>query len=257
MRDRASPAAVRCQRAVFVIVFRTHGTHASAVVLDNIRKPFQFPGTPRLRVGLAIRVVQIEGGWGALLLWGARSSSFLAAQGGLGQSASEYFPHGGCPTRHPRLKSKFIDRGDVIRCTWTCSRLVRVSFPDDTGFLPSAFCIRWRQSRYEETAVLFVPTAGSVQSYHTLPFGERLRLRSASTISSNPTGRFAPGGSRAAGCDSTAQASDAQDDRIARFSSVVRSGSLTTSCGWLKADAGWKSFSRSGSISAHGGACSM
>lgn len=42
--------------------------------------------------------------------------------------------------------------------------------------------------------------------------------RSASMISSKVTGRFAPGGLRKAGIDSTAQASDAHDDRMARFS---------------------------------------
>jgi hypothetical protein len=42
----------------------------------------------------------------------------------------------------------------------------------------------------------------------------------------------------------TRQASDAQDDRIARFSSVVRLGSLTTSCGWSNADAGCRRESK-------------
>ena len=45
------------------------------------------------------------------------------------------------------------------------------------------------------------------------------RLRNASTISSNSTGCLEPGGRRKVGCDSTAQASDAQEDKIARFSS--------------------------------------
>jgi hypothetical protein len=85
-------------------------------------------------------------------------------------------------------------------------------------------------------SVLLDPRCGSTR-FH-LGSGALSRLRSASTMLSNPTGCFAPGGSRRAGCDSTAQASDAQDDRIARFSSVVRSGSLTTSCGWSNSGPG-------------------
>jgi hypothetical protein len=53
---------------------------------------------------------------------------------------------------------------------------------------------------------------------------------------------------RNAGADSTAQASDAQDARIARFSFSVRSGSLTTSEGCAKACAGCSSAFRSKSL---------
>src|SRR5882757_3117152 len=45
----------------------------------------------------------------------------------------------------------------------------------------------------------------------------------------------APEGWRNSGKSSTAQASDAQEERIARFSYRVRSASLTTSMGWLNA----------------------
>jgi len=57
-----------------------------------------------------------------------------------------------------------------------------------------------------------------------------------------------PGGWRRSGAASTAQASDAQDARIARFSCVVISGSLTTSMGTRKAPAGWRRRSRSKSF---------
>jgi hypothetical protein len=50
---------------------------------------------------------------------------------------------------------------------------------------------------------------------------------------------------RNSGAASTAQASDAQDARIARFSLSVRSLSRTTSIGCAKACAGYKSASRS------------
>jgi hypothetical protein len=115
----------------------------------------------------ALPIVQIEGGWGALLLWEARSSSFLAVQGGLGQSASEYFPHGSA-----RLGILALNRNSSIAamssaCKWTCRRLVRVSFPDDTGFLPSLaqppggdqqwLGIRLRRSRYGESRRFVFP----------------------------------------------------------------------------------------------------
>ncbi|CDX40929.1 hypothetical protein MPLSOD_40624 [Mesorhizobium sp. SOD10] len=63
--------------------------------------------------------------------------------------------------------------------------------------------------------------------------------RSASMISSKETGRSAPGGWRSAGIDSTAQASDAQDERIARFSQMSSELSSSTSRGcwkWLAGD---------------------
>src|SRR3989440_7764379 len=75
------------------------------------------------------------------------------------------------------------------------------------------------------------------------------RLRSASMISSNMTAARAPGGWRRPGADATAQASDAQDERMARFSWRVRSGSFTTSRGWSKADAGCSNALRSRSKS--------
>ncbi|ESW66038.1 hypothetical protein X772_35165 [Mesorhizobium sp. LSJC280B00] len=43
------------------------------------------------------------------------------------------------------------------------------------------------------------------------------------------TGSVAPGGMRSAGTDSTAQASDAQDERIARFSWTSSVASVSTS----------------------------
>src|SRR4051794_39985006 len=55
------------------------------------------------------------------------------------------------------------------------------------------------------------------------------KLRSASAISSNETGSLAPSDCRSEGADSTAQASEAHDDRMARFSFLVRSGSASTS----------------------------
>src|SRR4051795_9157056 len=61
-------------------------------------------------------------------------------------------------------------------------------------------------------------------------------------MSSNFRGA-APEGWRNSGKSSTAQASDAQDDRIARFWYRVRSVSLTTSMGWLNARAGCSSAS--------------
>src|SRR6476659_11103170 len=54
----------------------------------------------------------------------------------------------------------------------------------------------------------------------------------------------AAGGWRRSGEASTAQASDAQEARIARFSWTVISGSLTTSMGVRKAPAGWRRRSR-------------
>jgi hypothetical protein len=62
--------------------------------------------------------------------------------------------------------------------------------------------------------------------------------------SSNSTGAC-PGAQRKAGTASTAQESDAQAARIARFSDNVRSGSLTTSIGSAKACAGCSSAVRS------------
>src|SRR6187551_501847 len=58
----------------------------------------------------------------------------------------------------------------------------------------------------------------------------------------------AKGGWRRSGAASTAQASDAQEARIARFSCVVISGSLTTSMGVRKAPAGWRRRFRSKSF---------
>src|SRR4029079_2417653 len=55
----------------------------------------------------------------------------------------------------------------------------------------------------------------------------------------------AEGGWRRAGEASTAQASDAQESRIARLSWTVISGSLTTSMGVRKAPAGWRRRFRS------------
>ena len=68
--------------------------------------------------------------------------------------------------------------------------------------------------------------------------------------SSNVTG--APplmGGQRNAGMDSIAQASDAHDARMARFSFSVRSGSLTTSAGCEKRPCGVKQITEVEGIS--------
>jgi len=45
------------------------------------------------------------------------------------------------------------------------------------------------------------------------------------------TGAFRPSGARSDGHDAIADASDAQDARIARFSARLRPGWETTSCG--------------------------
>ena len=66
----------------------------------------------------------------------------------------------------------------------------------------------------------------------------RSSAHKASNISSTVTVRPLSGARRSAGAASTAQASDAQDDRIARFSASVRSRSSTTSCGCAKSPAG-------------------
>src|ERR1043166_1487387 len=58
----------------------------------------------------------------------------------------------------------------------------------------------------------------------------------------------AAGGCRRAGAASTAQASDAQEARIARLSWTVISGSLTTSMGFRKAPAGWRRWTSSKSF---------
>src|ERR1043165_7148939 len=59
------------------------------------------------------------------------------------------------------------------------------------------------------------------------------------------TGAFRPAGARSAGQDAIADASEAQEARIARFSANVRSGCATTSLGCSKTVAGcnsaWKS----------------
>jgi len=59
-------------------------------------------------------------------------------------------------------------------------------------------------------------------------------------MSSKLTGALASGSRRMPGKHWTAQASEAQAQRIARFSCFVRSGSLSTSRGWLKTAAGVK-----------------
>jgi hypothetical protein len=208
-----------------------------------------------------------------LPLWGFCSPSFLATQCWCSHSAPEEFPYSSRPIRHSRLESKVIDRGEFIGMQIELQTLRPVPFSQPHGSLPSswpgswsrlavtrqAFCLRSHHHVKGKPpfwfSVLLDPRCGSTH-FH-LGSGALSRLRSASTILSNPTGCFAPGGSRMASCDSTAQESDAQDDRIARFSSVVRSGSLTTSCGWSNADAGWRRESNSGSISDHNGASRM
>jgi hypothetical protein len=48
------------------------------------------------------------------------------------------------------------------------------------------------------------------------------------------TGAISPSGARKAGQDAMADASDAHEARIARFSERLSVGSATTSRGWLK-----------------------
>jgi hypothetical protein len=55
----------------------------------------------------------------------------------------------------------------------------------------------------------------------------------ASRISSMLTGVLSPYGARKAGQDAMADASDAHEARIARFSEKLSAGSATTSRGWL------------------------
>ena len=69
------------------------------------------------------------------------------------------------------------------------------------------------------------------------------RARSASIMSSHAT-RLPGAVTRNSGAASTAQASDAQEAKIARFSLSVRSGSRTTSIGCANALAGCKRVSR-------------
>ena len=56
---------------------------------------------------------------------------------------------------------------------------------------------------------------------------------SASRISSMLTGALSPSGARKAGQDAMADASDAHDARMARFSARLSAGWETTSRGWL------------------------
>src|SRR3569833_3739804 len=63
-------------------------------------------------------------------------------------------------------------------------------------------------------------------------------------MSSNETGGPLPCGRRS-GAAATAQAAEAQADKMARFSLRVRSVSATTSRGCPYAPAGWRSLSRS------------
>jgi hypothetical protein len=56
----------------------------------------------------------------------------------------------------------------------------------------------------------------------------------ASRMSSMLTGAFSPSGARSAGQEAIAEASDAHDARIARFSASVRDGCATTSLGCSK-----------------------
>jgi hypothetical protein len=59
-------------------------------------------------------------------------------------------------------------------------------------------------------------------------------LHKASKISSMVTGAFRPAGARKAGQDAIADASDAQDARMARFSEIDSEGWVNTSAGWSK-----------------------
>ena len=55
------------------------------------------------------------------------------------------------------------------------------------------------------------------------------------------TGALSPSGARSAGQDAIAEASEAQDARMARFSGSVRDGCVTTSFGCSKTVPGWRS----------------
>src|SRR4029079_10919528 len=72
----------------------------------------------------------------------------------------------------------------------------------------------------------------------------------ASRMASMLTGVFSPSGARSAGQEAIAEASEAQEARIARFSPSVRSGCETTSLGCSKTVPGcssaWKSKTLSG-----------
>lgn len=82
--------------------------------------------------------------------------------------------------------------------------------------------VRFRHARRRGSRMPFPPGRGGVGSS---------RLRNASMISSKVTVCLAPGAMRSPGAEATAHASDAQDERIARFSWRVRSGSFRTSRG--------------------------
>ena len=55
------------------------------------------------------------------------------------------------------------------------------------------------------------------------------------------TGAFSPSGARSAGHEAIAEASEAQEARIARFSASVRHGCATTSLGCSKTVPGCRS----------------
>ena len=63
----------------------------------------------------------------------------------------------------------------------------------------------------------------------------------ASRMASMLTGALSPSGARNAGQEAIAEASEAQDARMARFSGSVRDGCVTTSFGCSKTVPGWRS----------------
>ena len=63
------------------------------------------------------------------------------------------------------------------------------------------------------------------------------------------TGAFSPSGARSAGHEAIAEASDAQDARIARFSASDRDGCATTSLGCSKTVPGCSSALKSKTLS--------
>jgi len=62
----------------------------------------------------------------------------------------------------------------------------------------------------------------------------RFKLKIVVRSSSIVTGLFRPSGARKAGHKAIAEASEAHEARIARFSAVVSAGCPTTSWGWSK-----------------------
>ena len=67
------------------------------------------------------------------------------------------------------------------------------------------------------------------------------------------TGAFNPSGARSAGQEAMAEASDAQEARMARFSAIVRAGCVTTSLGVLEDGAGVQKCLKVENVAVSGG----